>query len=392
MDSLIFYREDALKPVGGPAGYLYNIKKIRDEQKDKNIHFLTGNCKESSLGYLIKYSVFMPRIILSRIIKENDAILNVRKAIYKSKISGRIELNKYSAIHFHSVLDLYSQKKNLENYKGKIIFTSHSPKTFYKELIEDYITEEEYKKNKDIIDKVEEMDRYAFERADYIIFPCPGAEEPYYHSWPLYEKLRDESKIKYLPTGIIPAVCKKSRKEVRTELNIPEDAIVLSFVGRHNKVKGYDNLIKIFSKLDNVYVVCCGNIGGITPPKSNRWIEVGWTTDPYSYVGASDIYMLPNRETYFDIAMLQTLSIGKCSVISNTGGNKEFVNTSGVKLYDSVNDAVRCINSFISLSRDERIELEQAQREEFREKYIAKVFYEKYKETLSEILKEENND
>lgn len=392
MDSLIFYREDALKPVGGPAGYLYNIKKIRDEQKDKNIHFLTGNYKESSLGYLIQYSMFVPRIILSRIIKENDAILNVRKAIYKSKISGRIELNKYSAIHFHSVLDLYSQKKNLENYKGKIIFTSHSPKTFYKELIEDYITEEEYKKNKNVIDKVEEMDRYAFERADYIIFPCPGAEEPYYHSWPLYEKLRDESKIKYLPTGIVPAVCKKTRKEVRTELNIPEDAIMLSFVGRHNKVKGYDNLMKIFSKLDNVYVVCCGNMGDITPPKSNRWIEIGWTTDPYSYVGASDIYVLPNRETYFDIAMLQTLSIGKCSVISNTGGNKEFINTSGVKLYDSVEDAVRCINSFASLSRDKRIELEQEQREEFREKYIIEVFYEKYKETLREILKEENND
>lgn len=392
MDSLIFYREDALKPVGGPAGYLYNIKKIRDEQKDKNIHFLTGNYKESSLGYLIKYSMFVPRIILSRIIKENDAILNVRKVIYKSKISGRIELNKYSAIHFHSVLDLYSQKKNLENYKGKIIFTSHSPKTFYKELIEDYITEEEYKKNRDILDKVEEMDRYAFERADYIIFPCPGAEEPYYHSWSLYEKLRDESKIKYLPTGIIPAVCKKTRTEVRTELNIPEDAIVLSFVGRHNKVKGYDNLMQIFSKLDNVYVVCCGNIGDIIPPKSNRWIEVGWTTDPYSYVGASDIYMLPNRETYFDIAMLQTLSIGKCSVISNTGGNKEFVNTSGVKLYDSVDGAVKCINSFISLSRDERIMLEQKQREEFREKYIIEIFYEKYKETLREILKEENND
>ena len=95
--------------------------------------------------------------------------------------------------------------------------------------------------------------------------------------------------------------------------------------------------------------------------------------------------MLPNRETYFDIAMLQTLSIGKCSVISNTGGNKEFTNTPGVKLYDSIDEAVLCIKHFIDMDTEERNRLENLQRKEFDAKYTIEVFYKKYKETLKEL-------
>ena len=102
--------------------------------------------------------------------------------------------------------------------------------------------------------------------------------------------------------------------------------------------------------------------------------------------------MLPNRETYFDIAMLQTLSIGKCSVISNTGGNKEFTNTPGVKLYDTVEEAVECIKEYMAKSVEERSRMEDLQRKEFEEKYTIEVFYKNYKETLREFLKEKNNN
>ena len=291
-------------------------------------------------------------------------------------------------MHFHSTQEMFLERKNLENFKGIVVLTSHSPKVAYKEIIEDIITKKEYVKYKSLFDKMEKVDEYAFKRADYIIFPCQGAEEPYYHSWSKYSMLRNELKIKYVPTGILPVTCKESKVEIRKKLGIPENAIVLTFVGRHNEVKGYDILQDIFNKLKDVYVVCCGRIGNICPPNSEKWIEIGWTTDPYSYVGAGDIYMLPNRETYFDIAMLQTLSIGKCSVISNTGGNKEFSNTPGVKMFNSLDEAVDVINEFINMSSEERNELEKLQRKEFDEKYTIEKFYEKYKDTMREILGE----
>ena len=385
---LIYFNEDSLKPVGGPSGYLYNLLYIMKKKNENEISFIKDKKSDRYSNIMIQLLGKILRKLKYNTIEETY----IDSFSFSSKHKKNSLLNSYSCVHFHSTFDLYANKRNLANYKGVVVLTSHSPKVSFKEYKEDIIERSIYEKNPTLFDYVEEFDDYAFKRADYIIFPCPGAEEPYYHSWPKYAELRDEKKIRYIPTGILPVECKKTREEIRNELNISQDAIVLSFVGRHNEVKGYDILQSIFSKLENVYVVCCGKIGSIQPPKSDRWIEVGWTTDPYSYVGASDIYMLPNRETYFDIAMLQTLSIGKCSVISNTGGNKEFTNTPGVKLYDTVEEAVECIKEYMAKSVEERSRMEDLQRKEFEEKYTIEVFYKNYKETLRELLKEKNNN
>ncbi|SFG80536.1 glycosyltransferase family 4 protein [Oribacterium sp. WCC10] len=378
MKILLYKCEDELAPVGGPFGYLYNVKKYRDEIGDNEILFKKN---------VWKYNKNFFDKIIGRLEFPHSAHARHIYSIFKKKVPNMLtEFNNYDIVHFHTTEDMFRERENLKSYNGLVVLTSHSPKVTYKEYIEDIITEQEYSMYKNLFDSAEQIDEYAFKRADYIFFPCMGAEEPYYHSWPKYNLLRDESKIRYVPTGIVPVACKKSREEVRKELNIPEDAILLSFVGRHNEVKGYDILQSIFSKLENIFIVCCGNVGSIHPPKSDRWIEIGWTADPYSYVGASDIYMLPNRETYFDIAMLQTLSIGKCSVISNTGGNKEFINTPGVKLFDTVDEAVNSVNYFINMKKDDRSTLESYQRGEFKEKYNIDVFYKTYKKTLNELL------
>lgn len=380
MKILINYLENELKPTGGPSGYLYNIKCEKERLNDNELYFLEQQ-KNISL------SDFISKLIRRTRYKTPDARY-IDSIIYRSEHDTTNNYQDFDCVHFHSSFDMFACKSKLDNYSGTVILTSHSPKASHKELIEDTMSQENYQINKELFDYSEKFDEYAFKRADYIIFPCPGAEEPYYHSWSKYKEIRDEKKIRYVSTGILPVECKKTREEIRNELNIPQDATVLSFVGRHNEVKGYDILQNIFSKLDNVYVVCCGKIGSIQPLRSDRWIEVGWTTDPYSYVGASDIYMLPNRETYFDIAMLQTLSIGKCSVISNTGGNKEFTNTPGVKLYDSVEEAVQCIKHFIYMDAEEKYRLENLQRKEFNEKYTIEIFYKKYKETIKKLIKD----
>ena len=391
MKILISVKDSVIKPSGGVSGYCYNIQVERNRINDNEIFFLHD--KQKIFIQKVKNLIKNLPLISSYYNKtrtDDNAIVRYIKSVRASK-GDYADLSDYDAVHFQTTFDLYRNRKILESYKGVILLTSHSPKVSYKEYAEDCVSTQTYLDNKTLFDSAEEFDEYAFKKADYIIFPCPGAEEPYYHSWPLYKTIRDEKKIRYVSTGILPAFGKKTRTEIRKELNIPENAIVLSFVGRHNKVKGYDLLIDIFSKLDDVYVLCCGNIGSIKPPDSDRWIEIGWTTDPYSYVEASDIYMLPNRETYFDIAMLQTLSIGKCSVISNTGGNKEFVKTPGVKLYNTINEAVKFINEFIAMSKKERKELEKLQQKEFKDKYTIEIFYKNYKETIRGLIEEKNN-
>ncbi len=369
--------------MGGVSGYCYSILSEKEKLNDEEIVFLDKTRPRQSIFGEIKSKITCNTTI-RRILRKEDKIekdiINYITNVTEDTISE--DFSAYDVIHFQTTFDLFRARKSLDNYKGKVLLTSHSPKVSYKEYIEDCVSNETYLKYKLLFDNAEAFDEYAFNRADYIVFPCEGAEEPYFHSWDKYEKIRDNSKMVYIPTGIIPVSASVSRELVRKKYCIPNDAILLSFVGRHNEVKGYDILKEIFTKLNNVYVICCGNIGRIVPPESNRWIEVGWTSDPYSIVAASDIYMLPNRETYFDIAMLQTLSIGKCSVISNTGGNKEFKETPGVKLYDTIEDAIVLINEYIQIPYEERLKLEVLQRQEFKHKYDISVFYKNYKEFL----------
>ena len=382
MRVLIYKCEDELAPIGGPAGYLYNIKQYRDDKNDNEILFKNSKWR-------------FQKNILEKIVSRlkypwSEQARNLFAIFHRENYGSVNNFDGFDLVHFHTTHELYLERHNLDKYEGKVILTSHSPKVAYKEIIEDVVPKKEYVKYQKIFDKAEEIDEYAFKRADYIIFPCPGAEEPYYHSWPKYAELRDSLKIRYVPTGILSVHCERGRETIRNELGIPNEAFVLSFVGRHNEVKGYDILQKIFYGLQNVYVICCGRQGAIEPPKSNRWIEIGWTTDPYSYVAASDVYMLPNRETYFDIAMLQTLSIGKCSVVSNTGGNKEFLGVPGVKLYNTVDEAIGLCKEFLNMTSKERAEIENNQRLIFNEKYTIESFYTEYKRVLRNIVEDKN--
>ena len=46
---LINIRKNLIKPVGGPRGYVYNLKLFFDEHKVKNVHYVDENIDEAKL-------------------------------------------------------------------------------------------------------------------------------------------------------------------------------------------------------------------------------------------------------------------------------------------------------------------------------------------------------
>ena len=434
---LVYFHEKYMAPSGGPAGYLYNLKRYledagceksgaaagetngvadgaaagaKNSAAEPEIVFLNDKDFHSRFSFLAKKAaqrVFSADRSLSETGKRIEQIL------FNSEQDGRYALDGFDAVHFHSTADMFAQKKTLENFKGKVILTSHTPKAPHREWIEDMESPDVVERERVLFERTKEFDEYAFSRADFVIFPCREAEEPYFHTWADYPKFRDEKKILYLPTGCPTCVPKKTRAEIRTELGLSDERFVISFVGRHNEVKGYDRVIRIFEKLENVTVVCCGKEGAIRSPKSENWIEIGWTDDPFSYVRASDLFILPNRETYFDLALLETLSFGKTMLLSRTGGNKVFdgMEDRGIYLFDTEEDAVARIRELmqdgasganestdesadestndVALSGGEktRKEKEAGQVLLHQEKYSMEKFCEGYKEILREILK-----
>ena len=178
---LIYYPESMLKPVGGPAGYLFNLRQgldtLNKEELPIDVSFYEAAPK--SLRDTVKNKDKIPKR-LREFRRAVDDIFYEKKAYPLDE-----KLYQYDMIHFHSIDAMYLCRKTLENYKGTVILTSHSPCAKFKEKLA-WLNPFDYKMLKKWVDRIEEMDAYSFKRADYIIFPCKEAEEPYYHTWEGY--------------------------------------------------------------------------------------------------------------------------------------------------------------------------------------------------------------
>ncbi|MEZ3486157.1 MAG: glycosyltransferase family 4 protein [Lachnospiraceae bacterium] len=390
MKILVYGNELEFAPVGGPKGYLYGLYnglKMVDSS-DVEISFLHNKdiYKPSALvSYGKNTNNFFAKKIASlfRIYYHHRRLMR----IMNSYIEPSVNLDEFDAIHFHATRDFYQCRDKLKNYKGIVILTSHSPQPLSNELIEEasklelFLFGKEYK-------SLIEMDRYAFENADIILFPCEGADEAYCHQWSEYEKIKAQRKerYRYLVTGTAPAQVKTDEIDVRKKLGIPQDAFVVSYVGRHNKIKGYDRLKQIgkqfLEKHENAYFVVCGKEQPLTGLRHPRWIEIGWTNEAHSYVNASDVFILPNKETYFDLVTLEVLSTGTYLLISDTGGNRYFkkFNDVGISFFNDEKEALEVLECNYGMSECERQKMKNNNIQLYSRNFTTEIFAKSYVE------------
>lgn len=396
MKVLVYLQEDMLAPKGGPlaVGYYYNCE--RKNRNDKTIEFLKGgksnHSKLDKIESILK--VVLPKSLWDYY-KEYRRTIAFRHLLEDSPKPIDINLNEYDIVHFHQADHMYRARLALESYKGIVVYQPHSPIPYGQEL---YVHMPQRIQNRisDMQNKLEAMDRYCFERADYIIFPCPEAEEPYADNWKFFNEIKKQkaSCFKYVLTGILPCSPKRTREEVFNELGISSDSFLISYVGRHNHVKGFDILKEIassyFEKNDNAHVVSAGVEDPYTRLEHERWHEIGFTNDAHSYISASDVFVLPNRVTYFDIVMIEVLSLGKLVVASRTGGNKLFEknNVPGIFLYDTKEEAVDLLEKIHNMSNEQRLQLGELNRQFYRDYLSVPAMYDSYIRTLGSLIEE----
>ena len=395
MNVLIFMKESDLKPAGGPAGFCFNIFHEVKEQGIEEIKFLPSEdpVQMKRVDLYRKITNSLPRWLNAAQIAYRRK-KNYQKMIVSPQLHG-IDFNLYDAVHFHSTISLYKYRKDLEGYRGKILLTTHSPVPQFQEIYAELPTKIEKKLYRSFYSTLDQIDEYAFARADYVLFPCEDAEESYLKNWYKYGEIHNQlcidGKIKYIPTGILPKKILRDRKQVCEELSLNPESFI-SYAGRHNQVKGYDLLQNIAQKLwrsgNDFPFVICGKESPIHGLNDSRWREVGWTTDSQSYIAASDVFVLPNRETYFDIIMLEVLSCGKIVVASRTGGNKYFekIDAQGIFLYDTADEAVDIIKRISLMSKKERQMLEYGNRKLFCDCFTTDKYIKEYLKFLSLIV------
>lgn len=387
---LIFYNENLLKPIGGPSGYLYNLRdglnKVNSDEVE--ISFYNAQIKgENKLKKKIKKII--PRFVMNW--KSNIENLKAIKRIAKDDGMGEFDFSKYDFVHFHSTEDFYHYRNTVKKSNCKVILTSHSPQPLHQEIVDKIINLSE-KKRLYYCSKIEKMDEYAFLNANYVFFPAKESLECYDKTWKKFKNIYSKIKkyIRYIPTGIIPVY--SNPIDIYDKYKIPENSFIVSYVGRHNKIKGYDRLKEIgeyvLNKNKNIYFLIAGKETPLTGLNRKNWIEIGWTDKPYDIIGVSNIFVLPNKETYFDIALLEVMALGKTICLTNTGGNKYFkrFNSDGLIFYEYNN--VEEIGNIILNLYNKKCECKKGGRSNikiFDENFTSKKFAQNYYETIASI-------
>ena len=335
MKKVLIWNTFELKPTGGPSGYLYNLKNFVVANKIHHIIFLSDITDINKLK-ISKYSYFIMKFF-----KKILDLLNIQNSInisiFIKDISNethnipKISLDEFDYVHFHTTFEFVKYSKLLHElgFNGKTILTTHTPKPTYLEIIEDWNNLEIENVSTKLINQLKKIDSIAFNRADILLYPDKTALEPYF-IWDEFNTLAKKNNYQFIPTGINLVCYSKTKDLLLKEYDIPKGSFIISYVGRHNETKGFD-LLKIFGeyiieKYNNVYFLVAGKETPIQGLESPRWIEVGWTNDPFSIINACDLFVLPNKETFFDLILLEVMSLNKPVLLTNTGGNKFFKN------------------------------------------------------------------
>ena len=317
-----------LANVGGPAGYLYNIHEYLKEHPNPQITFLSDLSEASveSETVVSSNSTLKDRILSNSFVRTlNDILFLVWKSYRRCnvRLPEGIDLDAYDFIHFHQTNDVTRYRRLLRHYHGKTILTSHCPCLRTDEILS--LRPHWYKVLRPLM-LAQEMRGYKV--ADHLMFPCKEAREPYEKERRVKRLFSSmESKFFYVPTAILDISVDANHVKPLSDYGIPDDAFVIAYFGRHNYIKGYDILKelggRLLERIPNLYILCAGR-GEIEPPRHPRWIELGFVNNTHEILAQCSLYVLPNRETYFDLVALEVLRAGLPIAMAENGGNRYF--------------------------------------------------------------------
>ena len=367
--------------LGGPRGYLYNLltgfESIGVKQPDV-LYVLTDPLTNVSSSQKSKKKSFFLRPFLS-IYKKGH--------LMKKKLGKKIA--EYDCIHAQSIEDCYCLRHTLK-YKGKIILTNHNPEPLFGERIGE--TKKGFKSFilRKLFNRVEAK---AYKYANAYIFPSPMAMS-IYNAFPGFKKYSRGKPVDFVITGAKKKEVSINSRFFREKYGLTSDDYLVSFIGRHNYIKGYDRLIDSFDiiKKEGCKVIVAGSKASeYSYPNDDDWKELGYITDAHNLIAASDLLVVPNRNTYFDLIIIEALSCGRIVLSSNTGGNIDISKTAeGLVLFDNNDnsDLARRIIEIKEYSDEKRKKLERSNSEYYVNHCTIEQFATNYNKALTSICDE----
>ncbi|MBN2456872.1 MAG: glycosyltransferase family 4 protein [Sedimentisphaerales bacterium] len=155
-------------------------------------------------------------------------------------------------------------------------------------------------------------------------------------------------------------------KQTREKLNIPEDAIVIGFVGRITPDKGIETLVDGFLKLQqqtaNVYLLLIGRIETIRESLNQQTMDTinsndnihctGHVKNTVPFYAAMDLVVLPSRREGFGLSLAEAGAMGLPTIATRVTGCVDAVVDNVTGLMVDVNDELQLAEAMLKLARN----------------------------------------
>ncbi len=127
-------------------------------------------------------------------------------------------------------------------------------------------------------------------------------------------------------------------KQIRNQLNVPDNAIVFGCIAAIVKDKGVNELIEAFDKVSkrnqNVYLLYIGQTTEKDPVKDStlkimeshkKIIHLGWQNEPEKYLAAMDIFVLPTYREGFGVVNIEASAMALPVISTDVPGPQESI-------------------------------------------------------------------
>ncbi len=381
---------------GGPTGYLANLcdglNRIGND--DKILTFFDVHNKPSINTNAKKELSVEER--KKRHVEYVHFLHNLNDMYCNDELFNKIDVAQTRTIHVHTVGDAVKINNTLRrNGIGhiKTILTCHTPEPpseeYYSSYIEDGYSEAQATEIRNGWKKVEVK---AFTETPIVIFPSREAMDPLINGITSFERIMKDKNVRFVETGVKALNPTLTKEEAKKKYGV-EGRFVVGYIGRHNAIKGYDVLVAAAESVMQKNKNICFLIGGkqtdsFLCPDNERWKELGWV-NPADMLMAVDVFVLPNRNTFFDLVLLEVMSMGIPVIASNTGGNITVHNScNSIRLYDTCENLVEEIIDLASKGADFLDSEGKALLETYHKIYTNVEFAKRYQRLINEIYGE----
>lgn len=402
VDNIIFLSNKLNIRAGGPCGYIANLKQGLENNNINNVVIISDERTEQQkkqkkkIAKLLTFFIPIKRSrhwaktkVLSWLGYTKDDILNTSDELDRYYVS---RLNKYNfkTITCHTVRDVIKIKRYINERKinAKIIQMEHSPTLGSRELY-DKLCADGVENISQIMAPWYAIEKRAFEASDILLAPSRESLDCHFKDAEWFADMFKNKRVEYLPTGCQALSVHQDKKSIRSKFGI-KTKYVISFIGRHIAIKGYDILQEIAKQIlainpDVTFLIGGSQSNTIPCLLHDRWIEAG-IVNPSEVLSISDAFILPNRETYFDLVLLEVMSMGVPVFASETGGNKSVYDaTDAIVLYKNEQDCVEKLSEFLSMNTRERKQISEKTITAYKNNYTLDIFAVGYSKLIAKV-------